>query len=147
MPRLVVLGVIVALLLPTGAGAALDRGRLLIDTGARIVTVRVEVADEPAERATGLMRRAALARDAGMLFQFPADTRGGFWMKNTLIPLSVAFADRRGVIRRILVMTPCRRDPCRVYDPGIAYRSALEVNRGAFARWGVAEGDRLRLAQ
>jgi uncharacterized protein len=42
-------------------------------------------------------------------------------------------------------MEPCRRDPCRLYDPGVSYRGALEVNRGSFAEWGVAEGDRLRL--
>ena len=64
-------------------------------------------------------------------------------MKNTLIPLSIAFYDRRGRIVRILDMTPCRADPCPVYDPRATYRYALEVNRGAFKRWKVHMGDRI----
>jgi uncharacterized membrane protein (UPF0127 family) len=42
-------------------------------------------------------------------------------------------------------MEPCEADPCEIYDPGVSYRSALEVNQGAFSQWGVAEGDRLTL--
>jgi uncharacterized protein len=86
-----------------------------------------------------------MPEDAGMLFLFPAEHSGGFWMKNTLIPLSIAFVDADGRIVRILDMEPCRADPCPIYDPSVAYRSALEVNRGAFAEWGVVEGDRLTL--
>ncbi len=80
-----------------------------------------------------------------MVFRYPADGAGGFWMKNTLIPLSIAFYDARGRILRILDMEPCRRNPCPLYDPGVAYDGALEVNRGAFRRWGVQTGDVLRL--
>jgi uncharacterized membrane protein (UPF0127 family) len=68
-------------------------------------------------------------------------------MKNTLIPLSIAFYDVDGTILRILDMEPCRSDPCRVYDPGVRYAGALEVNQGAFERWGVREGDRLELRE
>jgi uncharacterized membrane protein (UPF0127 family) len=89
------------------------------------------------------MHRRTLAPKAGMLFTWATATRGGFWMKNTLIPLDIAFVDRSGRIVRILTMTPCRRDPCRVYDPGVGYRSALEVNAGSFRRWNVRVGDRL----
>ena len=64
-------------------------------------------------------------------------------MKDTLIPLSIAFADADGMIVSILDMEPCETDPCEIYDPGVTYRSALEVNQGAFSRWGVEEGDRL----
>jgi uncharacterized protein len=117
----------------------------VITTGEGDVTVRVEIADEEDERARGLMNRESLDEDAGMLFLFPAESSGGFWMKNTLIPLSIAFMDGGGRILRILDMEPCRADPCPIYDPGVAYRSALEVNRGAFADWGVEEGDRLTL--
>jgi uncharacterized membrane protein (UPF0127 family) len=119
--------------------------RVVIATDAGEVTVDVEVADTPAERETGLMNRESLPEDAGMLFEFDDDYRGGFWMKDTLIPLSIAFADSDGTILRILDMEPCSADPCQVYDPGVAYRRALEVNQGAFERWGVAEGDRLTL--
>ncbi|HWB55415.1 MAG TPA: DUF192 domain-containing protein [Gaiellaceae bacterium] len=119
--------------------------RVVIATDAGQVTVDVEVADTPAERETGLMDRESLPEDAGMLFEFDGDSTGGFWMKDTLIPLSIAFADADGTILSILDMDPCTADPCRVYDPGVAYRRALEVNRGAFERWGVSEGDRLTL--
>ncbi len=119
--------------------------RVVIDTDAGEVTVDVEVADTSAEREAGLMNRESLAQNAGMLFEFDDDHRGGFWMKDTLIPLSIAFADSEGKILRILDMEPCTADPCRVYDSGVAYRRALEVNRGAFERWGVSEGDRLTL--
>jgi hypothetical protein len=107
--------------------------------------VAVEVADDDGERQVGLMNRESLPADAGMIFLFEADSSGGFWMKNTLIPLSIAFVDSGGTILRILDMEPCEADPCEVYDPGVFYRSALEVNKGAFDRLGVEEGDRLRL--
>ena len=80
-------------------------------------------------------------------FLFEEALTGGFWMKNTLIPLSIAFADGDGTILRILDMEPCEADPCEIYDPGVTYSSALEVNQGAFASWGVEEGDLLTLEQ
>jgi uncharacterized membrane protein (UPF0127 family) len=66
-------------------------------------------------------------------------------MKNTLIPLSIAFLDADGRILRILDMEPCEADPCPLYPPGVAYTSALEVNQGAFERWGVEVGDLVTL--
>jgi uncharacterized protein len=138
--------ILVTLLLPACGGDE-DRPRLLIETSDGEVTVEVEVADDQGERAQGLMGRTELAPDAGMVFLFPEPTRGAFWMKDTLIPLSIAFYDDEGRILRILDMEPCRRDPCRLYDPEVAYRGALEVNQGAFARWNVGEGDRVRLEE
>ena len=126
-------------------GVTLPRATAVLDTGERRVRVAVEVADEPDEWRTGLMHRRSLAPNAGMIFVFPQPIRGGFWMKNTLIPLSIAFFDRRGRILRIMVMTPCRADPCPTYDPKVAYKGALEVNRGSFGRWGVQRGDTIRL--
>ncbi len=96
-------------------------GRAEIRTAHTTVTVRVELASTPAQLQQGLKGRRSLPRDAGMAFLFSADTRGRFWMKDTLIPLSVAFWDRRGRIVRILDMAPCRRDPCAVYDPKVAF--------------------------
>ncbi len=109
------------------------------------VVVPVEVADSPEEREVGLMNRTSLPEDSGMIFLFDEDSSGGFWMKDTLIPLSIAFAAADGTIVSILDMEPCEADPCEIYDPGVTYRSALEVNKGAFSRWGVAEGDVLTL--
>ena len=118
-----------------------------IDTAGGEVTVPVEVANTPAKRERGLMGRQSLASDAGMVFVFPKDSKDAFWMKDTLIPLSIAFYDDRGRIVSLLDMEPCRAQPCPLYSPGAAYRGALEVNRGAFDRWGVRVGDRLRLEQ
>ncbi len=118
---------------------------VVIETADGEVLVPVEVADSADEREVGLMNRESLPEDAGMIFLFDDDSSGGFWMKDTLIPLSIAFADADGVILNILDMEPCETDPCEIYDPGVTYRSALEVNQGAFSRWGVEEGDRLTL--
>jgi len=109
-------------------------------TGSRTVTVRVEIARTPEQLQRGLSGRRSLAPKSGMAFLFPTDTRGRFWMKDTSIPLSIAFWGRSGRILRIFDMAPCSADPCRVYDPHVAFRGALEVNRGAFKRWGVRPG-------
>jgi uncharacterized membrane protein (UPF0127 family) len=85
-----------------------------------------ELALTPARRSAGLMNRRPAPAD-GMLFVFPEDTRGGFWMKNTLVPLTIAFFDVRGKRVRKLSMTPCHSDPCPVYDPKRWYRFALEL--------------------
>lgn len=80
----------------------------------------------PAQRQRGLMFRRTAPRD-GMLFVFPTATSGGFWMKNTLVPLRIVFYDLRGRAVRALTMTPCRDDPCRIYDAQRPYRFALEL--------------------
>jgi hypothetical protein len=118
---------------------------VVIQTPSGEVVVPVEVADSPEERQIGLMNRESLPEDAGMIFLFDEPTSTGFWMKDTLIPLSIAFADAEGTILRILDMEPCEGESCEVYSPGVFYWSALEVNQGAFERWGVEEGDSLTL--
>jgi uncharacterized membrane protein (UPF0127 family) len=136
-----------AILLLVFAGCGSDDGspRAVIQTGDGDVTVHVEIADSASERARGLMGRTELEDDAGMVFVFPQDSTSAFWMKDTLIPLSIAFYEDGGRIVRILDMEPCRQDPCPVYEPGAAYRGALEVTKGAFRRWGVEVGDTLRV--
>jgi uncharacterized membrane protein (UPF0127 family) len=130
---------------PSGTGPEEGGPAAVIDTGEDEVAVAVEVADTPSERGRGLMFRESLPEDAGMIFLFEEPQRSGFWMKNTLIPLSIAFYDDEGKIVRILDMDPCRADPCPLYDPGVPYHGALEVNQGAFERWGVEAGDSIRL--
>ncbi|TBH17469.1 DUF192 domain-containing protein [Thermus thermamylovorans] len=126
-----------------GEGPAFPRSTLWVEGEGVRHHLRVEVADTPERQARGLMFREALAEDEGMVFLFPAPTAGGFWMKNTLIPLSIAFFDREGMILRILDMEPCRADPCPVYHPGVIYQGALEVNQGWFARHGLTPGARV----
>ncbi|MBM2822273.1 MAG: hypothetical protein HW413_1019 [Thermoleophilia bacterium] len=85
-----------------------------------------ELALTSARRSVGLMNRRPAPAD-GMLFVFPNDTTGGFWMKNTLVPLTIAFFDARGKRVRKLSMTPCRQEVCPIYSPGRRYRFALEL--------------------
>jgi uncharacterized membrane protein (UPF0127 family) len=144
-PRLALSVLVLLSAAACGGGGEVEGSRVVIETRAGEQEIVVEVADTDAERQRGLMQRTSLAADAGMVFVFPSETAGGFWMKNTLIPLSIAFYDADGRIVRILDMEPCRREPCRIYDPGVAYVGALEVNQGAFRRWNVSEGDRLRV--
>ena len=117
----------------------------IIETDHEPVMLTVEIAESDADRAKGLMDRTSLADDHGMVFLFFEKHQGDFWMKDTLIPLSIAFFDQEGEILEILDMEPCEEDPCPTYDPGVAYWGALEVNRGAFAEWGVSVGDTIRM--
>jgi uncharacterized membrane protein (UPF0127 family) len=128
-----------AALLSACGGA--DPETATIRTAGGTAVFEVEVADSAQERARGLAGRDRLAGDAGMLFVFGEPANGRFWMKDTRIPLSVAFLGADGRVLRILDMEPCRAEPCPVYDPRITYTSALEVNRGAFGRAGIGEGD------
>jgi uncharacterized membrane protein (UPF0127 family) len=122
------------------AAVTFPHGTAFIRTGDRTVKVRIEIAETPAQLEQGLSGRRTLAPNSGMAFLWKSDVRGQFWMKNTSIPLSIAFWGKSRRILRILDMAPCRRDPCKIYDPKVAFRGALEVNRGAFARWSVRPG-------
>ncbi len=113
-----------------------------ITHGTATVRFVAEVAATPAQRQRGLMGRASLPADAGMLFLFGEKVSAGFWMKNTLIPLDIAFIDRDRIVE-IRSMTPCRKEPCPITRPGYVYDTALEVNDGSFARAGVVAGDRV----
>jgi uncharacterized membrane protein (UPF0127 family) len=124
-----------------GCGGGFDQTTGVIKTVGGPVTLELEIAESHDERQQGLMGRESLAEQAGMLFVYPEPHRGSFWMKDTLIPLSIAFLGDRGRVLKILDMEPCRADPCPLYDPGISYSAALEVNQGAFDRWGVEAGD------
>jgi uncharacterized membrane protein (UPF0127 family) len=110
-------------------------------TGER-VELPVEIAATDAERERGLMGRAALAEDAGMLFVFDQEQQLSFWMKDTLIPLSIAYIDGGGHIVDIQGMQPLDETPHPSAGPA---RYALEVNQGFFAARGIQVGDRVEL--
>lgn len=112
----------------------------LVDPTGDRFDMAVYVADDDATRRQGLMGVTDLPTDAGMVFLFSEDRDGGFWMKDTLLPLSIAFFDADGTVGAVLDMEPCEADPCPSYDPGVTYRGALEVNQGTFARLGLEEG-------
>lgn len=110
------------------------------------VDVAVRIADTPDERAHGLMEVPSLPDGVGMWFAgYTEDRTGGFYMKNTLVPLDIAYVDADGIIVDVLAMDPCEADPCPTYDPSGPYRTTLEVPQGWFARVGVGEGDTARL--
>jgi uncharacterized membrane protein (UPF0127 family) len=121
---------VVALALLAGSAGAGSGGdstvaRLRLDG----VAVRPELALTSERRARGLMNRRKVPAD-GMLFVFRQSTSGGFWMKNTLVPLTIVFFDASGKRVRRMSMVPCREDPCAIYDPGRRYRFALELRAG-----------------
>ena len=123
----------------------LPRGTVVIETAGGEVRVDVAIAETEEVKARGLMDVEEMDPDAGMVFLQDQPARLPFWMKDTLIPLSIAFwgPDRR--IATILDMEPCRTTTCPTYDPEIGWVGALEVNQGFFADHGVEEGDRVRL--
>jgi len=102
--------------------------------------IRAEVAADFSSRARGLMHRKALAPNAGMLFIFDDAALHCMWMKNTYVPLSVAFLDEKGEIINIADMEPqSERSHCAARPA----RYALEMERGWFAQRGVKPGARL----
>lgn len=121
-----------------------DAARLGIEHDGRTTVVRVAVARSERERQRGLMGVRTLPPNSGMAFEFDRPTSRGFWMKDTLVPLSVAFWDRTGRIVAILDMAPCRRDPCPIYSPRRPYIGAVEVARGFFRLYGIEVGDRVK---
>jgi uncharacterized membrane protein (UPF0127 family) len=107
-----------------------------------LIALEVEIARTETERAQGLMYRKSLDDGKGMLFIFEKDEILSFWMKNTLIPLSVAFIASDGRILEIRHMEPESLIPVR---SSRSARYALEVPRGWFERMGIKPEDRLRL--
>lgn len=113
--------------------------------GSRRVSMPVLVADDPASRATGLMRRRSLPDDAGMLFVFGQPSAGAFWMMNVTIPLSIAFVGQDGTVQQIMDMEPCAAEPCTRYQPDDEYLYAVEANQGYFASRGISYGWKLEM--
>ena len=108
-----------------------------IAINAGIYVIQAEVAATPITRQQGLMRRKSMAQGAGMLFLFDETAGQCMWMKNTLIPLSVAFIDERGQIVNIADMKPLDETSHCALRP---VRYALEMNQGWFKKRGIAPG-------
>jgi uncharacterized protein len=112
----------------------------VVQLNAGMHLIRAEVAADFATRSTGLMHRKSMDTNAGMLFVFDEASAHCMWMKNTLIPLSVAFLDERGGIINIADMQPHSEQSHCASRPA---RYALEMNRGWFAARGIKPGMRL----
>lgn len=102
----------------------------------------VEIARTEKEKAQGLMFRSKLAEDEGMLFVYAEEEILSFWMKNTFLPLSIAFIDRHGRIIDIQDMEPFSLDIHRSARPA---QYALEVNKGWFLKNGIKVGDMVKI--
>ena len=102
--------------------------------------IKAEVAQTPREHAIGLMWRTEMGANDGMLFIFPQATKQCFWMKNTLIPLSIAFVDDDGKIVNIDEMQPQTEDAHCSAQP---VRYVLEMNKGWFAKRHIQAGQKL----
>jgi uncharacterized protein len=137
-----------ALVLSLWSGAALAEcapGTVELRTATgTVMRFSVEVADEPSERATGLMNRERMATSAGMLFVYEAPQHAFFWMKNTLIPLDMIFADGAGRVTRVHGMA-VPHDETSI-DGGEGVRYVLEINGGLAERIGLGEGAVMRSA-
>jgi len=112
----------------------------VVQLTAGIHLIQAEVVADPGSRAQGLMHRKSLPPNAGMLFIFDQAAVHCMWMKNTLIPLSVAFIDERGIIVNIADMEPHSEASHCAAQP-VPY--ALEMNRGWFAAKGIKPGSRI----
>lgn len=104
-----------------------------IEDGDLIYSLTVAVADESAERNQGLMGIADLGDLDGMLFVWPAPTTSTFWMKDTLIPLDIAFFNSDGGWVNNFTMQPCLDEDCQNYSAGGTYLYAIEVPDAGFA--------------
>lgn len=103
--------------------------------------IQAEVADSMGSRMTGLMHRKSMAHNSGMVFVFEENAPHCMWMKNTLIPLSVAFIDESGAIINVADMQPHSEQSHCAARPA---RYALEMNKGWFAQRGIKPGAKLR---
>jgi uncharacterized protein len=124
--------------------ATMSQGTVVFGRHGRL---NVRIAETEQERQTGLMNVMALAPDDGMAFVFDEPVTTSFWMKDTLIPLSVAFVGQDGRVVSTSDMQPCEADPCPTYAASGPYILAVEANLGWFADHGIAPGDAAKLEQ
>lgn len=147
MTRLACLLSVFFILLSVGCGEDSPAGgRFLveIEQGEAEATVTVEIAATSTQRQQGLMFRQQLAEDAGMLFLFPEDVVTGFWMKDTYVPLDIAYIDSGGTVREIRSAKPL--DETNLV-PAAPYRYVLEVNQGWFQRHNMGIGAKVTLPE
>jgi len=126
---------------PALAACRADQVEVRLPSGG-MARFAVEVADDGPERAQGLMFRERMAKSAGMLFVYKRPQRASFWMKNTLIPLDMIFADPQG---RVLAVhaNAVPGDKTKI-DGGTGVKLVLEINGGLARRLGIGPGAELR---
>ena len=127
-------------LLPQQAAAQINKGLPLVELTIGKAKLKAEVAADNNTRTVGLMNRFSLQPDNGMLFVFAQSQPLAFWMKNTYVPLSIAYIDAQGVILNILDMKP--HDESTHPSAGAALY-ALEMKQGWFKDRGIVAGNRV----
>lgn len=130
----------------TGLVGGLPIGTLRIEAGDPLV-LDVELAATTAAQARGLMGVEKLPEDYGLVFAWADTGIHSFYMKDTLVPLDIAWWNKDGKIVDIQTMEPCIADPCRIYVPAGEHTSAVEVKAGLMKSAGVEVGDRVVLEQ
>ncbi|GGJ40105.1 DUF192 domain-containing protein [Deinococcus roseus] len=132
--------------LPAGIEAVAFGSAEVTFKGTVTRTVLLEAAISPQQSERGLMYRTSMAKDAGMLFVLGMQDRAAaFWMKNTLIPLDIAFFNSRGVIVDVLQMQPCKAsdENCATYPSSKPVVGAIEMNLGWFKKNHIKVGDKV----
>lgn len=107
------------------------------------IKLKVEIADTPESRQKGLMFRKSLPEEQGMLFIFEKEQKMSFWMKNTEIPLSIAYISKSGIIKEIFDMKPLSEKAIKSSHT-VLY--ALEVNQNYFNKKGIVVGDSIHFS-
>jgi uncharacterized membrane protein (UPF0127 family) len=131
------------LLLSVAATFPQEREKVIVRLTIKGKTLKVQVAQTEPEKAQGLMFRDSLGQEQGMLFVYEKEEFLSFWMKNTRLPLSIAFIDRNHRIVDIQDMEPFR---LTTHSSAIPAKFALEVNRGWFQKNGIHVGDSVSFA-
>lgn len=121
----------------SGTPGTLPTRQVTVEQGGTSAQLTVELATTEVQREQGLMYRQEMADDRGMLFLFTSDGQTGFWMKNTYIPLTIAYLDAGG---RVLELRDGRPLDETILTPARPYRLVLEVNQGWFQRHGLGVG-------
>ena len=137
---------LIVLMLFPGACSRMPEPRRLQTVDIRLggKTIRVEAARTPSQRSFGMKYRTEVGHDEGMLFVFPKDAELAFYMKDTFVPLSIAFIRSDGTIARIDDMEP---QSTRIHRSGVRCRYALEMPLGWFAEHGIHKGTTLEIPQ
>jgi uncharacterized protein len=129
---------------PAQPAGDLPRGTLVIGKEDPL-ELQVDLALNSQAQAKGLMNVTEIPDDYGMVFLWSDTSSHTFYMKNTLIPLDIAWWDEDGRIVDIQTMQPCTADPCRTYSPAAPHVAAVEVKAGLLKKAGIEVGDPVKL--
>ena len=125
---------------PASSFAQVNKNLPVIDLTIKTSKLKAEVAADNNTRSTGLMNRFSLATDHGMIFVFAQSEPLAFWMRNTFVPLSIAYIDSKGVIVNIVDMKPQDESTHPSAGPAMF---ALEMKQGWFKERGIVAGDKV----